>query len=145
MIPVPIRQLMPSLQVSGWTATSEVTFTLEDLRRLVALALARIEVDEAWYLRQYPDVQEGIDRGEAQSATDHYRNTGFLEGRLPAEPVIDEDWYRAVNADVAAAVRSGLYPDGKQHFIEAGYVEGRLGQPGGRPIPRRSTPGRGPG
>ena len=130
---------MPTLQVSGWAADSPVSFTMDDFRRLLALALARVEVDEAWYLRQYPDVREGIARGETPSATDHYRNSGFLEGRLPADPTIDEEWYTAVNADVATAIKSGLYRDAKQHFIECGYGEGRVAQPGERPLLRATV------
>jgi len=40
------------------------------------------EFDEAWYLAQYPDVAEGITKGEIASARQHFLEHGHEEGRL---------------------------------------------------------------
>jgi hypothetical protein len=46
---------------------------------------APIRVDEAWYLRRYPDVAEGIRKGILTSAQEHFDMDGYKEGRLPFE------------------------------------------------------------
>jgi hypothetical protein len=129
-VPPSIKQLMPSLVIQGgFTPTSTVTCTLTDLRAVVQTALVSVEVDEQWYLQQYPDVREGIRDGTSISATEHYRNCGFFEGRLPARPDVDEEWYKATNADVAAGIREGRYRDATSHYITSGYLEGRQPRP----------------
>lgn len=129
-IPPSIKQMMPSLVIEGeYTPTTRVTCTLTDLRRVAQSALASVEVDEVWYLRQYPDVREGVSNGTSLSATEHYQNCGFFEGRLPAEPDVDEEWYKATNADVAAGIREGKYRDAKTHYIRSGYLDGRQPRP----------------
>ena len=47
------------------------------------------DFDEAWYLKQNPDVAEGIARGEIESARHHYLTHGYEEGRpgCPADVV----------------------------------------------------------
>ncbi len=35
------------------------------------------------YLKEYPDVQEGIRRGEFESAQTHFVSNGYREGRRP--------------------------------------------------------------
>ena len=128
-IPPPVKRLIPSLD---WEAmppdNASLTLTLGELRGLLG-ALAAAEVDEAWYLAQYPDVRDGIARGGAQSATEHYCTCGWFEGRLPADPPVDEDWYRATNPDVAAGIRQGKFRTAKEHYIQNGYKEDRAPQP----------------
>jgi hypothetical protein len=139
-IPPSVRQLMPSLVIEGeYTPTTKVTCTLTDLRAVVQLALGSVEVDEEWYLEQYPDVRQGVRDGTSASATEHYRNCGFFEGRLPAEPDVDEEWYKATNADVAAGIREGRFRDARTHYIRSGYMEGRQPRPSGRSFPRPSA------
>jgi hypothetical protein len=48
-------------------------------------------VDEAWYLRTYPDVADGIKRGDHVSAADHFITNGYREGRQPIEPEAARD------------------------------------------------------
>ena len=47
-------------------------------------------VDEAWYLKENPDVAEGLKKGHTDSATAHYQTTGRKEGRLPAGGISEE-------------------------------------------------------
>ncbi len=44
-----------------------------------------LEIDEAFYMRQYPDIQEGISKGLLESAREHFVKNGYEEGRIPAE------------------------------------------------------------
>lgn len=128
-IPPPVMRLLPSLD---WEAAppdnASLTLTIGELRGLIG-TLAAAEVDEAWYLAQYPDVRDGIARGGARSATEHYCTAGYFEGRLPADPPVDEDWYRATNPDVAAGIRQGKFRTAKEHYILNGYKEGRAAYP----------------
>lgn len=70
--------------------------------------------DKAWYLSQYPDVeQQGLD------PIDHYLRFGAQEGRNPS-PDFDTRWYLKTYPDVA---ESGLNP--LVHFIKFGNREER--------------------
>jgi hypothetical protein len=132
-VPPPVSRLLPSLAAAGPLADdAKVTLTMHEVRTLLEMALAGVEVDEEWYLRQYSDVRDGIVKGTGQSAATHYRHHGYLEGRLPADPPIDEDWYRASNPDVAAGIRQGKFRSGKEHYVQNGYKEGRAPQPDAR-------------
>ncbi len=119
-MPPHIAQLMPSLRVSR---DGKVECRLDDLRRLLFLAMHATPVDEDWYRRAYPDVIEAIESGQVASATEHYRRSGYLEGRFPFEPTVDETWYLQRYPDVKAALRAGRSP--MDHFIASGYSEGR--------------------
>ncbi|HEV2301414.1 MAG TPA: hypothetical protein VGR91_07580 [Stellaceae bacterium] len=127
--PPPVSRLLPSLAASGpLPDETKVTLSMGEVRALLDRALAAVEVDENWYLRQYPDVRDGIARGANQSAAEHYRHHGYLESRLPSDPAIDEDWYRASNPDVATGIRQGKFRTAKEHYIRNGYSEGRAPQ-----------------
>ncbi len=70
--------------------------------------------DQAWYLRQYPDVKTA-----GVAPLRHYLRHGAAEGRDP-NPYFDSDWYLTKNPDVAAA---GVNP--LRHYASRGSVEGR--------------------
>ena len=70
--------------------------------------------DQAWYLRQYPDVKKA-----GVAPLRHYLRHGAAEGRDP-NPYFDSDWYLTKNPDVAAA---GVNP--LRHYASRGSVEGR--------------------
>jgi hypothetical protein len=42
-----------------------------------------IEVEEAWYLEQYPDVREAVTNGVFPTGQTHFVRVGFREGRFP--------------------------------------------------------------
>ena len=91
--------------------------------------LQGIEVDESWYLTQYPDVAEAIQRGIVISAREHFLNDGYFEGRLPFLIKVDEAWYLEQNPGVAEYIKRGELVSAQQHFNDNGYREGR------RPFP----------
>jgi uncharacterized protein YkwD len=82
--------------------------------------------DEAFYLRNNPDVALAVARGKIASAWVHFARYGQFEKRRPSA-VFDERYYLAANPDVAWAVRLGLFKTGFQHFVMYGFTEGRRG------------------
>ncbi len=69
-----------------------VSATYEQFTVMIRTLLQGIEVDEAWYLKQYPDVEDAIRKGAVASAKDHFLNNGYFEGRLPFQINVDEKW-----------------------------------------------------
>ena len=85
-----------------------------------------MDVDEKWYLQQYPDIAAAIATGKIKSAKDHFVNDGYFEGRLPSALQVDEKWYLQEYPDVAEGVQTGVVDSGQKHFTQIGYREGRL-------------------
>ena len=136
-LPPSIRVLAPSLSLDHNSKTA--TLSLDDFRRLIALALDSVVVDEDWYIARYSDVREDVQASGSKSyAIEHYRTHGFLEGRLPHDPMVDEEWYRKSYPDIDEAIRLGRETDAKSHFIKQGYQEGR--KPGPETAPAIGAP-----
>jgi len=93
--------------------------------QLIRTLLQGIDVDEQWYLEQYPDVAEAIRTGIVASAKEHFLNDGYFEGRIPFLIKVDEKWYLEQNPGVAEYIRRGDLQSAQQHFNENGYREGR--------------------
>lgn len=96
------------------------------LIELLRLLIARVEVDEKWYLATYSDVAAAVKNGQLKSAHDHYVRAGYFENRLPGPIAVDEEWYTEEYPDVLAAIRAGAWKNGQQHFERNGFKEGRL-------------------
>ena len=96
---------------------------------IMSPALAKIAVDEEWYLAHSPDVREAIERKQFASAIEHYARVGFYEHRMPYEIQVDEEWYLENYPDIATAVNKGVFESGKAHFYLLGYREGRFPHP----------------
>ncbi len=127
-LPPCVKVLLPSLVLDE--VTNSVTMTVDEFRSLINFALEAVTVDEDWYIARYPDIRDAVaSRGSKTYASEHYRAHGFLEGRLPHDPVVDEAWYRKSYPDVDEAIRLGHETDAKSHFIDKGYYEGR------KPVP----------
>lgn len=119
---LPLKALMPSCRSNG----DEVTCSTSDFRKLLYLLLVDVPVDEAWYLSTYADVKKEVDAGRIASAADHYRLSGYFEGRFPSKPDVDEDWYLKQYPDVKAAVAKGFTKSAVDHFMSTGAREARL-------------------
>lgn len=119
---LPLKALMPSFRSNG----DEVTCSESDFRKLLYLLLLAVPVDEAWYLSTYADVKKEVDAGRIASGADHYRLSGYFEGRFPSKPDVDEDWYLKHYPDVKAAVAKGLTKSAVDHFMSTGACEARL-------------------
>ena len=103
--------------------------------------LQKIKIDEMWYLREYPDVQEAIKRGIVRDPKSHYCRFGFYEHRMPYRIVVDEPWYLIEYPDVRAAIANQLFASGQAHFELDGFREGRIPYPNFR---LETTDGSGP-
>lgn len=109
------------------SATGNERLRLE-LRRLIDSYIVCWPFDEGAYLEASPDVRLGIEKGRFASAWEHFRVSGYFEGRLPRRVEVDRDWYLATYPDVADAVHTGRLENVEKHYITHGYREGRLPQ-----------------
>jgi hypothetical protein len=96
------------------------------LRQLLTSMLHSVEVDEGFYRKTNPDVDEKISAGEFVSAKMHYIAAGYFEDRLPRPIAVDESWYLKEYPDVAEAVARRTFLSGSHHFNAEGFREGRL-------------------
>jgi hypothetical protein len=101
------------------------TASYENLLGMIRSLLTVVNVDEKWYLAQYPDVAEAIAQGKMPSARDHFVVNGYFEGRLPSLIAVDERFYLTKYPDVAESIRKGVEKSGQGHFLGGGYREGR--------------------
>ena len=123
-----IKRQLPSLRISSNredVPDGVITLSIEDLRKLLRIALAGVEVDKKWYLTQVPALGKAIEDGAFGSPSEHYHVHGYLEGRLPKKPTVDEEYYLQTYPDVAQAVRSGKLKSAYEHYTGCGYAEGR--------------------
>jgi hypothetical protein len=125
----PFEIIKTFLRLAPSRGEQRVNATYEDIQKMIRSLLSGIEVDEAWYLRTYGDVAQGISDGLIRSARQHFVDHGYFEGRLPFPITVDERWYLETNTDVAEQVRHGTFPTGQAHFESSGYREGRLPRP----------------
>jgi len=62
----------------------ERDITYEHLLNSIQKVLEFIKVDESWYTKTYPHVVDAIERGEHNSAQEHFVEKGYFEGLLPS-------------------------------------------------------------
>jgi hypothetical protein len=123
LAPFEVIKKLVEISTSGGQLVAAATY--EDLIKMIRLLLSAVEVDEEWYLFQYPDVAEAISDGRIESARQHFIGNGYFEGRIPFAISVDDKWYRNEYPDVAESMREGG-PSAQAHFIRDGYREGRL-------------------
>ena len=127
-IVIPFKTLSESFPdlVSG----AGLAYGLHDqMKKLIRLMLAPVRVDETWYCGKYPDVAQAITNGVFTSATRHFVDHGYFEGRQPGWMDVDENWYLRAYPDVADLVDGGEIASAAEHFNLHGYHEGRLPVP----------------
>jgi hypothetical protein len=122
----PFAFLKRRYKINATADVDRVTLSYRDFQELLRSALRGIYVDEEWYLRQYPDVEEAIRSGTFKSAKHHFLQNGYFEGRRPGYCQVDEDWYLLTYPDVASAIDAELLMSATEHFHSSGYEEGRL-------------------
>jgi hypothetical protein len=122
----PFDVIKRSVEISTSRGQLIVTASYDNLVKMIMLLLAAVEVNEEWYLAQYPDVAEAIAKGVTPSARRHFIDNGYFEGRLPFPIVVDEKWYQQEYPDVGESVRKGGEASAQAHFSRDGYKEGRL-------------------
>ena len=109
-----------------------VSCSYDDFVTMIRRTIVGIVVDEAWYLTEYPDIADAIERGLVKSAQDHFVSDGYFEGRQPFPMRVNERWYLMNNTGVADYVRQGKLLSGQQH-VRGTWL------PGGTPSVRTVT------
>jgi hypothetical protein len=97
---------------------------------LLARSALDIEIDEAWYLKKYPDIAAAISEGKFKSAKHHYAAFGFFEDRLPRYIHVDTEFYLKHGPDISKNVNQDRAVAAQRHFETHGFAEGRLPYPG---------------
>jgi hypothetical protein len=126
------ERLLNICNIKGWREGHRtLTCDREGLLRILAEMLKAAPFDETWYLDRYPDVADAVDRGDIESAQEHYVRFGYFEGRLPGLNGFDAAAYCRIHPDLGHILldREGE-TKARVHFIEHGYREGRLAPAG---------------
>ncbi len=121
-----LKQRLSIVTVNGQL---KVNNSYDEFLDIMRILLRGVHVDETWYISEYPDIAEAIAAGEVKSGRQHFIDSGYFEGRLPAPLEIDEAWYLAEYPDVAEGIERGEIQSALQHFIEHGHEEGRTSSP----------------
>lgn len=122
----PFKVLKQRLSMTAVRGVPKVNNSYEEILEIISLILRGVEVDENWYLTQYPHLAEALKTKDIKSARNHFVHSGYFEGRLPCAPDLDEEWYLAQYPDVAEGIARGEIQSARQHYLEHGYAEGRL-------------------
>jgi hypothetical protein len=122
----PFEILKQKVRVVMGNGKGRVDMKYGDFMEVIKLMLRAVDVNEHWYLNQYPDVAVAIKEGVYKSAKHHFVEEGYFEGRVPYEFGVDENWYKTQYPDIAASLQSGSLRSPKEHFLSHGYKEGRL-------------------
>ncbi len=122
----PFDLLRRSVEITTVRGELRVSISYDEFIKILRQMIAGIEVDEEWYLTEYPDIGQAVKDGLLASAKQHFIEDGYFEGRLPFPMKVTEEWYLQQNPDVAESVEKGVVGSGQQHFNEDGYREGRL-------------------
>jgi hypothetical protein len=125
----PFEGLKTFLNFAAVNGELTVSASYTQFTTLIRTLLRGIEVDETWYLNQYPDVAEAIRKGIITSGKEHFLNDGYFEGRMPFPIAVDEAWYLEQNPGVAEHIARGELLSAQQHFNDNGYREGRQPRP----------------
>jgi hypothetical protein len=125
----PFEALKTFLNFGAVNGELTVSASYNQFTLMIRTLLQAVEVNEVWYLTQYPDVAEAIRNGLALSAQEHFISNGYFEGRMPFPIMVDEAWYLEQNPGVAGHIASGELLSAQQHFNDNGYREGRKPRP----------------
>lgn len=122
----PYQSLLRALKIDSDLAQEGTTVTIPGalFKMLLQIALANSDFDEETYFRENPDVRAALQRGDIESAQDHFVGFGYFEGRKGGT-VVDEAWYLKKYPDVASGIKSGQISSAASHFSLVGGGEGR--------------------
>jgi hypothetical protein len=136
-----IELILQSLRISRerLASRSKVAIDTRLLRALLETVATQVPFDPQFYLEQNPDVALAHKAGQITDLHKHFVETGFLEGRFGARPLVDEAFYNAQYKDIAPAVRRGDIASATEQYIRAGAAEGRVPSEAARPAIERWT------
>ena len=61
---------------------------LQEIRQLLDSYVASWPFAEEQYLQMYPEIEAEVRNGKFNSGREHFRQIGYLQGRLPARPAL---------------------------------------------------------
>jgi len=122
----PYSQLREKITINPSKDGLAAKIKLDDIENFIRHLLFAIPVNENWYRKTYPDIDQAIEQGLIASGREHFIRDGYFEGRRPFAMTVDEDWYLSTYEDIASAVAARVFPSAKEHFASHGYEEGRL-------------------
>jgi hypothetical protein len=124
----PFQQVLQILGISRLDLNAkQVKVSTSGLIYLLTGVLNQVHVDEEWYTTKYPDVHAAVLSGDTPSAATHFRETGYLEGRLPFRLPFDPQFYFEQYKDLATVFHRDDEEALENHYQTKGYHEGRAG------------------
>jgi len=123
----PFDLIKNSVDITAVKGELRVNLSYQHFINILKLFVSGVEMDEAWYLEQNPDIARAVKEGTISSARQHFIDDGYLEGRLPFQLELDEDWYLTKYPDVAEGMRKGLFESAK--VFENGRSEDDFARP----------------
>lgn len=122
----PYRAVCDALGVDpAKNPNSSVTVSGALLVLMLKVALQKSGFDEAYYLKENPDIRKARDEGKIGNLSEHFSETGYFEGRSPGQLWVDEDWYKSFYSDIGAAIRAGKIKSAADHYYSTGAAEWR--------------------
>jgi hypothetical protein len=126
---VPFSVLKNSIRLQSVKGQLKVDMNYDELLDMLKRMLQAVTLDDAWYRRTYPDVDEAIKAGTYRDAKQHFVENGYFEGRKPFEMGLNEEWYLTNYPDVKKGIEEGTLTTARDHYDQHGYDEGRLPMP----------------
>lgn len=125
-MPPPYAALLNAKLIVPSNKSNYVAIEQHFLFQCMSDLIGRIYVDEQWYRKTYPDIDDAIKTGILRTAKQHFVRYGYYEHRLPYQIDVDEAWYLKNYPDIEQAIRREQFHSGQDHFEKNGYAEGRL-------------------
>jgi hypothetical protein len=127
----PLSTILEILKINHTDLSAKsVSVSAEGLKYLIVELLKQVEVDEAWYLEEYPDVRAATLSGDIPSAAAHFSVAGYFEGRRPYELQFDPCYYFKTYGDLDNVFDASDFDGLRNHYETKGYYEGRAGVAG---------------
>jgi hypothetical protein len=96
------------------------------MKFLLEQLIGKLSFDQSYYLDQNPDVAESYKAGNILDLHEHFKTTGYFEGRQGSRPEVDEAFYLQSYPDVAEAIRAGRIRSAAEHYATTGAAEDRI-------------------
>ena len=123
---IPFRALLRQIGLDEELKDGPIELTREQMFTLIRTLLDFAPIDEAWYRKTYPDVEQAIASGVTKSGKTHFVTNGYFEGRHHGPIKVDEEFYLSKYPDVAEGIKFGEITSAQEHFDQHGFIEGRL-------------------
>lgn len=123
-----IDLLLQSMRITRdrLNSRSKVAIDTRLLRTLLLVLVEQMPFDPTFYLAGNDDVAAAYESGAITDLRQHFVESGFVEGRFGAAPMVDEAFYADNYKDIGAAIRRGDVVSASEHYVLTGAAEGRV-------------------